>query len=102
MLKVMDPNVHQMQIGRRDPSRFKDGGSDDDDGDEAFTHKSDATGNRTVIIQGGIEPKLQMKKKIARQSDLIHSLEKSEVRKSTELLQLKKHIRKQEEMIKSL
>ena len=58
MLKVMDPNVHQMQIGRRDPSRFKDGGSDDDDGDEAFTHKSDATGNRTVIIQGGIEPKL--------------------------------------------
>ena len=88
MLKVMDPNVHQVVVGRKDKRRFRDGSDDDDD--EAFEHRSDVTGNRTVIIQGGIEPKIEMKKKIARQSDLIHSLERNEIRKSTELLKLKK------------
>ena len=50
MLKVMDPNVHQMQIGRRDPSRFKDGGSDDDDGDED-DNEHDVRGGRHDDLQ---------------------------------------------------
>ena len=40
-----------------------------------------------------------MKKKIARQSDLINSIEKSEIRKSTEITDLKRKLAEQEELI---
>lgn len=98
----MDPNVHQMMVGRNDNGRrFKRGDGESDD-DEVIEHRSDLTGNRTVIITGGIEPKIEMKKKIARQSDLIHSLELNEVRKSSELIELRKKVRQQEEVINSI
>ena len=66
---------------------------DSDEEDEAYEHRSDVTGHRTVILKGGMEPKLEMKKKIARQSDLITSLERSEIRKNDEMLTLKQKVR---------
>ncbi len=58
--------------------------------------------NRTLLIRGGLEPKIEMKRKIARQSDLIISLEKNEIRKSTEVDQLRQKINEQEEIIAKL
>ena len=66
---------------------------DSDDEDDAYEHRSDVTGHRTVILKGGMEPKLEMKKKIARQSDLITSLERNEIRKNDEMLTLKQRVR---------
>ena len=54
------------------------------------------------MVTGRIEPKIEMKKKIARQSDLIHSLELNEVRKSIKLDELRKKLRQQEKVINSI
>ena len=75
---------------------------DSDDEDEAYEHKSDLTGHRTVILKGGIEPKLEMRKKIVRQSDLITSLERSEIRKNEEVLALRQKVREQEAKIEEM
>ena len=100
MLKVMDPNVHQiMPVRRHNP-----GYSDDSDGVEYDTSRQN---HRPVIIKHGISPKiamakLEMKKHIARQSDLINSLEKSDIRNSREVFSLKQKIREQERLIEEL
>ena len=111
MIKVMDPNVHQMGLfnhNRRKRSSAQNstanganGPLDSEEEDEAYEHRSDLTGHRTVILRAGgaIEPKLEMRKKIVRQSDLITSLERSELRKNEEMLALRKKVREQEATI---
>lgn len=64
-------------------------------------HHSNITGSRTVIVRG-MEPKIEMKRKLARQSDLILSLEKTDVRKSTEVNKLKRRIEDQDKIIEDL
>ena len=97
MLKVMDPNVHQMTLSRNHAAH-----SDDDD-DFYEVQQSARTGQtKTVIVKGGLEPKIEMKRKIARQSDLILSLEKSEIRKSSEVENLRRTINDQEVIINEL
>ena len=89
-------------VGRRKRSSIHNssgGPLDSDEEDEAYEHKSDLTGHRTVILKGGMEPKLEMRKKIVRQSDLITSLEKSEIRKNEEMLALRQKVREQEATI---
>lgn len=49
-----------------------------------------------------MEPKIEMKRKLARQSDLILSLEKTDVRKSTEVNKLKRRIEDQDKIIEDL
>ncbi len=83
MLKVMDPNVHQLSLSRNKPNL--------DNSDDDVDHQSNITGNRTVVVRG-MEPKIEMKRKLARQSDLILSLEKTDIRKSTEVQKLKRRI----------
>ena len=88
MLKVMDPNVHQIMPVRR---HNRPGISDDSDGAEYDTSRQN---RRPVIIKHGISPKIamakmEMKKHISRQSELINSLEKSGVRNSREVFSLK-------------
>lgn len=102
MIKVMDPNVHQMNLHGGKRGSVKKGHADSDDDDDEYEHRSDLTGVRTVILKGGMEPKIEMKKKIARQSDLITSLERSEIRKSEEVLTLKQKVRQQEVMISEM
>ena len=99
MIKVMDPNVHQMTVQGGKHGSVKGGNVDSDDDDEQYEHRSDLTGVRTVIIKGGMQPKIDMKKKIARQSDLITSLERSEIRKNDEVYTLKQKVKQQEELI---
>ena len=109
MIKVMDPNVHQMgllnRIRKRSSVKNTNNGSngpiDSEEEDEAYEHRSDLTGHRTVILRAGgaIEPKLEMRKKIVRQSDLITSLERSELRKNEEMLALRSKVREQEATI---
>ena len=89
MLKVMDPNVHQIMPVRR--KNRAAGYSDDSDGVEYDTSRQN---HRPVVIKHGISPKIsmakiEMKKHIARQSDLINSLSKSDVRNSREVFGLK-------------
>ena len=93
MLKVMDPNVHQLSL-----SRNKSGL---DNSDDEMDHHSNITGSRTVVVRG-MEPKIEMKRKLARQSDLILSLEKTDVRKSTEVNKLKRRIEDQDKIIEDL
>jgi len=64
-------------------------------------HHSNITGSRTVVVRG-MEPKIEMKRKLARQSDLILSLEKTDVRKSTEVNKLKRRIEDQDKIIEDL
>ena len=53
-------------------------------------------------MRGDLEPKIETKRKIARQSDFIISLERNEIRKSTEVAQLRQKINEQEEIIARL
>ena len=53
-------------------------------------------------MRGDLEPKIETKRKIARQSDFIISLERNEIRKSTEVDQLRQKINEQEEIIARL
>ena len=107
MIKVMDPNVHQIMnhVSRRKRSsaHTSNGGGpldSDEEDDEAYEHRSDLTGHRTVILRkAGVEPKLDMRRKIVRQSDLISSLERSEIRKNEEMLALRQKVREQEATI---
>lgn len=60
-----------------------------------------------MIIKHGISPKIamakiEMKKHISRQSELINSLEKSDIRNSREVFSLKQKIREQERLIEEL
>lgn len=62
MLKVMDPNVHQMTLSRNLASQ-----SDEEDMAASMPERrSDLTGTRTVIVKQSIEPKIEMKRKLAR------------------------------------
>ena len=59
----------------------------DDDSDGEYDHPGN---RRPIVIKHGISPKIpipskEMKKHLARQSDLIVSLEKSDVRNSKEV-----------------
>ena len=58
-----------MTLGRRNTI----GAIDSDEGDEKEfdERRSNLTGSRTVVVKYGLEPKIEMKKKLARQSDLI-------------------------------
>ena len=68
MLKVMDPNVHQLTLS-------KNHATDDDSDDGPYDGQSSLT-QPTRPTLSTLEPKIEMKRKIARQSDLIVSLEK--------------------------
>ena len=76
MLKVMDPNVHQMTLSRNQND------VDNSDDEHLITGSDLTSNNRTIILRGSIEPKIEMKRRIARQNDLILSLERSELQKS--------------------
>ena len=86
-------------------NRGANGGySDDSDGVEYDTSRQN---RRPVIIKHGISPKIamakiEMKKHISRQSELINSLEKSDIRNSREVFSLKQKIREQERLIEEL
>ena len=63
MLKVMDPNVHQMNLVHNEI---------DNSDDERLPTASDLMqAPRSVILRGTREPKIEMKRRIARQNDLI-------------------------------
>ena len=53
-----------------------------------------------------MEPKIEMKKKIVRQSDLIHTLERNlerkEIRDSSEVLELRRKVKEQQDLIESM
>jgi len=55
-----------------------------------------------VLVRGDFEPKIEMKRKNAHQSDFIISLERNEIRKSTEADQLRQKINEQEDIIAKL
>ena len=96
----MDPNVHQMTSLNRNQALNDEF---DEDGDEyplRQTKSSNVASQQAVIVKmGGMEPKVEMKKKIARQTDLIQSLERGEMRRSNEVLELKRKLREQDELI---
>lgn len=85
MLKVMDPNVHQMTLSRNQDARVNNS-------DNESVNSSHRLKVKTVTLNRGYEPKIEMKRRMARQSDLIDSLEQSQAQKSTDLLKLKRQI----------
>ncbi len=59
MLKVMDPNVHQMTLS-------KNHALDDDSDEGPYEGQSSLTGNTTRIARSTLEPKIELKRKMAR------------------------------------
>ena len=72
-----------------------------DNSDDEVERQSNITGSRTVVVRG-MEPKIEMKRKLARQTDLILSLEKTDVRKSNEVSKLRRRIEDQDKIIEDL
>ena len=87
LLKVMDPNVHQMIINPDEINQQS--GSDDD----YVPSDSDPVQKHQQVLNGIVSaPKLEMQKKISRQSELIQSLQKSEQHHSEEIEHLKERL----------
>ena len=87
LLKVMDPNVHQMVINPDEINQQS--GSDDD----YVPSDTDPVQKHQQVLNGIVSaPKLEMQKKISRQSELIQSLQKSEQHHSEEIEHLKERL----------
>ena len=71
MLKVMDPNVHQMVLNTEEvPQHLSDS-----DEDYIATDRDPEQKHPQVLNGATSAPKMEMQRKIGRQSDLIRSLE---------------------------
>ena len=97
MLKVMDPNVHQMVLNIDEMNQNSN--SDDDyvpsDRDPVQKHQQ--------VLAGVISaPKLAMQKKMGRQSDLIRSLEQSEHKRSSAIEELKQKLVEKDQQLEQM
>ena len=94
----MDPTVHMMTDSRRSTSNHLN----ESDNEDFYANESIRTGKNsknTIIVKRGVGDKEQLKKKIVRQTNLIHSLEKNNTRNDSEYDKLKRRIVEQDEII---
>ena len=96
-----------MGLNRNRQNPNEENSDNDDIHSDLVVRKSSQlnTNTTTATLAGskdGLEHKIEMKKKIARQSDLINSIEKSEIKKSTEITDLKRKLAEQEALINKL
>ena len=94
----MDPTVHMMTDSRRSTSNHLN----ESDNEDFYANESIRTGKNsknTIIVKRGVGDKEQLKKKIVRQTNLIHSLEKNNKRNDSEYDKLKRRIVEQDEII---
>ena len=97
MLKVMDPNVHQMVLNIDEINQNSN--SEDDyvpsDRDPVQKHQQ--------VLAGVISaPKLAMQQKMGRQSELIKSLEQSEHKHSSEIDELKQKLVEKDQQLEQM
>ena len=97
MLKVMDPNVHQMVLNVDEVNQNSN--SDED----YVPSETDPVQKHQQILNGVISaPKLEMQRKIGRQSELIRSLEQSEAARSSEIIELKQKLAEKDDEIEHM